>query len=76
MLGRRAAVVGAVAALAVGGGSALAATHGGSHSTPKAKPAPKAHRLYHPAKIPARIRKLNHCSQMHGVGAMGTMPGV
>jgi len=37
MLGRRAAVVGSVVALGVGGGAALAAAHG---SSPTKKPAP------------------------------------
>lgn len=74
MLGRRAAVVGAVTVLAVGGGTALAATHdSGSHTPTKA---PRVQHAFRPVRITARIRKLNHCSRMHGVGAMGTMPGV
>lgn len=72
MLGRRAAVVGAVTALAVGGGSAYAATHGGSSHTPRQRP--RVHRAFRPATITPRIRKLNHCSRMHGT--MATMPGV
>jgi hypothetical protein len=60
MLGRRAALAGTMLVLAVSGGTALAATHGSSHSTTK----PKVHKVIRPATVaPAVVRTGHHCHE-------------
>jgi hypothetical protein len=59
MLGRRAAIGTSIAVLAVaGGGGAIAATHGSSHSTK-----PNVHRtVRHHVVMNAHVRSGHHCS--------------
>jgi hypothetical protein len=66
MLGRRAAIGTSIAVLAVaGGGGAIAATHGSSHSSTK----PKVHTVVHHRVVmkkavvkKANVRSGHHCS--------------
>jgi hypothetical protein len=65
MLGRRAAIGTSIAVLAVaGGGGAIAATHGSSHSSAK----PKVHEVVHHQALKkaavkkATVRSGHHCS--------------
>ena len=65
MLGRRAAVAGSMLVLAVTGGSALAATHGSSHSTK-----PQAHPVIRPhVARPAVVRMGHHCQHSGNIAA-------
>jgi hypothetical protein len=59
MLGRRAAIGTSIAALAIaGGGGAIAATHGSSHSTK-----PQVHKVVrHHVVTKAHVRSGHHCS--------------
>ena len=59
MLGRRVAVAASSVVLAVSGGTALAATHGSSHSSK-----PQQHRVMRPHKAaPAVVRSEHHCHE-------------
>ena len=57
MLGRRVAVGASIVVLAVSGGTALAATHGSSHSSK-----PQVHKVVRPHKAgPNVVRSEHHC---------------
>jgi hypothetical protein len=62
MLGRRVAVAASSVVLAVSGGTALAATHGTSHSSK-----PQVHKVVRPHKAaPAVVRSEHHCHDSGG----------
>jgi hypothetical protein len=59
MLGRRVAVAASSVVLAVSGGTALAATHGSSHSSK-----PQLHKVVRPHRaMPNVVRSEHHCHQ-------------
>jgi hypothetical protein len=64
MLGRRAAVGTSILVLAVaGGGGAIAATHGSSHSTkPQVRKTVRHHAVVKTAVTKAHVRSGHHCS--------------
>jgi hypothetical protein len=65
MLGRRVVVVASSLAIAVSGGTALAATHGSSHSSK-----PQVHKVLRPHKAaPAVVRSEHHCNHSGTVNA-------
>jgi hypothetical protein len=67
MLGRRAAIGTSIAALAIaGGGGAIAATHGSSHSTkPQVHKVVRHHAVVKNAVVKkAHMRSGHHCSHM------------
>jgi hypothetical protein len=66
MLGRRAAIGTSIAVLAVaGGGGAIAATHGSSHSTK-----PQVHKtVRHHVVTKAQVRSGHHCSHSGNIAS-------
>jgi hypothetical protein len=61
MLGRRVAVGASIVVLAVSGGSALAATHGSSHSSK-----PKVHKVVRPHKAGPNVAHGEHHCPLSG----------
>jgi hypothetical protein len=66
MLGRKVAVAASIAILSVSGGTALAATHGSTHSTAK----PKAHHpLVRPRYLAPNMWMAHHCHHAGGTAS-------